>query len=64
MISMLADGDIRTALSSIESAAYFRGKHEGILSADCRNRWKDLFGSMQSEAAGLEIDADGFRIAR
>ena len=60
--SMLADGDIRTALSSIESAAYFRGKHEEVYLRIAETDGKIYLDLCNPKRQVLEIDADGFRV--
>jgi hypothetical protein len=60
--SMLADGDIRTVIASVDSIAYFKGKREDIYLRIAEKGGKIIVDLCNDKRQVLEIDADGFRV--
>lgn len=60
--SMLADSDIRTTISSIESIAFFRGKHRDVYLRIAETEGKIYLDLCNDKRQVLEIGADGFKV--
>lgn len=60
--AMLADSDIRTVISSVESIAFFRGKHRDVYLRIAEVEGKIFLDLCNEKRQVLEISADGFKV--